>query len=276
MVFTVMSMTMVSMTAGAAGTKTYSKIKSYSVEYGGQTYCGYILVPEQPGKYPVNVVYCGTGGLKRWTDYSFDNWMNKWVDNGYIKPSIIVMPSVIDNGNNMASGVGTDYGMFSRNVRKQLGSMKEALLASEYSSYIDPRTDISVSGYSMGGCASLLAGTLYPKLYHNIGSLSPSHCYFTYDGSGWVKKAKDIIFSRSSRAKRLMSYSKSEGEPFISNFKTYEQLSRENGYRFKTYISKKDGHNVNLFYRQIFVYMYFLDHNTVLTDQQLEAMDYRG
>ena len=97
MVFTVMSMTMVSMTAGSAGTKTYSKIKSYSVEYGGQTYCGYILVPEQPGKYPVNVVYCGTGGLKRWTDYSFDNWMNKWVDNGYIKPSIIVMPSDIDN-----------------------------------------------------------------------------------------------------------------------------------------------------------------------------------
>ena len=280
MAFTLLSMSMVSMTAGAADAKTYSRIKKYSVDYGGQTYKGYILIPEncEGQKYEVVLVYCGLGGLVRWDQYGFQNWMNKWVGNGYIKPCIFISPSVIDNGKDMASGIGStpnEYNMFERNVRKQLGSMKEALLASEYGQYIDARKNISVGGYSMGGCSSLLAGTLYPNLYPNIASLSPSFPYYTDDGAGWIKLKKDVVFSKSSRAKRLLSIGKSEQEPFPSSYQRYEVTARNNGYRFKTYVSKKDGHNVNLFYREIFVFMYYLDHNTVLTDAQLEIMDYK-
>ncbi len=281
MAFTIMSMTMMSMPAGAANNKSYSSIQRYSVEYGGQTYSGYILIPDDCAgkKYDVVLVYCGLGGLVRWDQYNFQNWLSKWVDNGYIKPCIFVSPSVIDNGKDMAAGIGSsasEYNMFERNVRKQLGNFKEALLKSQYGKYIDARKNISVGGYSMGACASIYAGTLYPNLYPNIASLSPSFPYFCDDGSGWIKTKKEVVFSKSSRAKRLLSIGKCETEPFLSSFQRYEVTARNNGYRFKTYVSKKDGHNVNLFYREIFVFMYYLDHNTVLTDAQLEIMDYKA
>ena len=70
MAVTIMSMCMVSMTAGAAAPDekraTYNGFKEYYVELDGEKYLGYILVPEEEGKYPVNVLYCGTGGLQRW------------------------------------------------------------------------------------------------------------------------------------------------------------------------------------------------------------------
>lgn len=275
MVFTVMSMTMVSMTAGAASTNTYSEYKTYQVKRGNQNYRGYILVPEKEGKYPVTVVYCGTGGLRRWKQYNFLDLVNKWINNGYIKPSILVMPAVDKNNSNITENV--EGWQFEQNVREQLGGIKEALLASEYSAYIDPRKDIAVSGYSMGGAAALLAGTVYPNLFHNIGALSASHCYFTYDHQGWLQSPKQIIFSKSSKAKRLLAYSKDEKGSdgryvFAENAKRYETEARNNGYRFKTYVTKGYGHEKDLFYKEIFIYLYYLEHNTVLTDSRMSNM----
>ena len=277
MTITIMSVCMVSMTAGAAAADekraTYNGFKEYYVELGGEKFTGYILVPEEEGKYPVNVIYCGTGGLQRWKQYNFDQLYQQWVTDGYVQPSIIVMPSTARNNQKMeASVVGWEFEL---TVKKQLGRMKEALLKTPYSSRIDPTKEISISGYSMGGAAALLTGSLYPNLYANIGALSCSHTYYSNsDSTAWLTKKKAVVFSKSSKARRLLSYSKSEGDIFKKSFDLYNSVSRDNGYKFKTYITKGYGHNVYLFYRQIFVYLYYLDHNVVLTDNMLDAMDY--
>ena len=276
MTFTVMSMSMVGMTAGAAENQTYSEIKKYEVTYGGKVYRGFILVPEEEGQYDVNLIFCGTGGLNRWTWYHFDQWVNKWVSNGYIKPSIIVMPSVDKSNPDMEAGVqGWQFEQF---VREQMGGMKEALLKTEYGKYINPSKQINIIGYSMGGSASLLTATLYPNLYTNVASLSPSHTYYSYDGQQWLKSAKEIVFAKSSRARRLIAYSKSEsnGQTYIfqENAKRYETEARKNGYPFKTYVTKNFPHKVDIFFREIFVYMYYLDHNIVLTESRVNNMDY--
>lgn len=276
MAFTVMSMSMVGMTAGAAENQTYSEIKKYEVKYGGKVYRGFILVPEEEGQYDVNLIFCGTGGLNRWTWYHFDQWVNKWVSNGYIKPSIIVMPSVDNNNPDMEAGVqGWQFEQF---VRNQMGSMKEALLQTEYGKYVNPSKKINIIGYSMGGSASLLTGSLYPNLYDNIASLSPSQYYYSYDKLGWVKNTKEIVFSKSSRARRLLAYSKSEnnGQTYVyaENAKRYEAEARKNGCPFKMYVTKNYSHRVDIFFREIFVYMYYLDHNVVLTESRINNMDY--
>ena len=183
------------------------------------------------------------------------------------------MPSVARNNQKMEAEVaGWEFEL---TVKNQLGRMKEALLKTPYSSLIDPSKDISICGYSMGGAAALLTGTLYPNLYANIGAFSCSHTYYSSSASwAWVKKKKDVIFSKSSKARRLLSYSKGEGDLCKQSFALYYSATRDNGYRFKTYVTKDFGHNVYLFYRQIFVYLYYLDHNVVLTDNMLDAMDY--
>ena len=56
----------------------------------------------------------------------------------------------------------------------------------------------AVTGYSMGGCASLYAGILYKDEIHNIGGISPSYLTYTGDGRGWIRKKEDLVFSNSS------------------------------------------------------------------------------
>ena len=279
MAFSVMSMCMVSMTAGAAESSsqnTYSELKKYEVTYAGKVYRGFILVPEKEGKYDVNLIFCGTGGLNRWTFYGFIDWANKWVSNGYLKPSIIVMPSVDKSNPDMEAGVSG--WQFHQYVKEQMGTMKEALLKSDYGSFVNPQKKLNIIGYSMGGAASLLTGTLYPNLYENIGSLSPSQYYFSYDQAGWLKSPKEIVFSKSSRARRMLAYSKHESNGisyvFATNAKRYELEARNNGYGFKMYVTKNYPHRVDIFFREIFVYMYYLQHNVVLTESRINNMDY--
>ncbi len=276
MAVTIMSMCMVNLTVGAAeeNRATYNGFKKYSLKYGNETYSGYALVPEEEGQYPVHVIYCGTGGLQRWTTYKFDKRYQKWVNNGYVKPAIIIMPGVARNGQKYDAGVaGWEFEL---TVRYQLGTLKEALLKTDFSSKIDASKDISISGYSMGGAAALLTGSLYPNLYPHIGAFSASHTYYSSsDNTAWVRNKKEVVFSKSSRARRLLSYSKGEGDLCKNSAKLYDSVTRQNGYSFKHYITKGYGHNVDLFYRQIFNYLYYLDHNLILSDKQLDAMDYK-
>ena len=272
MAFSMMSVCLCNLSVSAADANSnpnnLGKTTEYHLEYNGKKFQGFIFKPENEGKYPVVVLIAGTGGAGKFGK-NFEGTMNKWLNKEFIEPKIYIMPAFSSDVN--AGFKGDQYKIF---LEYDLRYMKDAFLASEYGKYMDVSKPMSVAGYSMGGSAAMYAGNLYPNTYVNVGGLSPGQEYYsTNEGYGWIKSS-NVVFSKNSRARRLLACSKKEGDYYNKAVSDYDTLTRSKGYRFKIYRTNEGKHEWNIFIREIFIFLYYIDHNIVLTDQRLSSIGY--
>ena len=277
MTFTVLSFGLKTNTANAAkrrNTELYGPLQEYEVKSGNVVHQGYILTPKEPGTYPVVVMFHGGTG-HRWTagkDMDMAARMNTWTSKGYIKPMIIILPTLVMD-NRTAKNISSD--MFYGYVKNKLGTLKNAFLGDKkYSKYFDPGKTWTVSGYSMGGAAALYAGTLYKNLFVNVGGLSPSAQYYIQEGRGWISQAKNLTFTRNSNAHLFMGYSLGERPEFPQNVKRFDKAFRANGFNFKIYVSPEGTHSTPLFRREMLAFFYYVSNNVFLTDDVVGTMKY--
>lgn len=288
MAFTVLTFSFANTTASAAwdwwnvwggwerrDTEPYGEIQPYEVKSGNKVHQGYILTPKAPGTYPVVVLFCGRTG-HRWKenqDFSMKARMNTWVSKGYIKPMIIIMPTLVMNDRD---NTNLNSDLFFLYIRNKMGGLKNAFLSDKtFGKYFDPGETWSVSGYSMGGAAALYAGCLYRNLYVNVGSFSPSESlYYEEGGTGWINRASDLVFSKSSNAHLFMGYSVKERAEFARYVKKYDKLFKKNGFNFKIYVSPEGNHGTMLFRRQMLSFFYYISNNVFLTDDIIFTMKY--
>lgn len=275
----------------AGGSLTYSSLNYYNFysytinEYNNKT-CevigkkttynkGYTLVPDQDGQYPVLFLFHGAGGNASYKSYIKD-LMNKWVDLGYIEPMIVILPEV-DQYADKGAGVEDDRFFIANN---HLGYLLDKVNNGgwDFSNKIDTNKGISVAGYSMGGSMSLYAAHKYPNDIINIGACSPSiHAYLGDGKWGWMNHETDVTFTQNTNAHFFFSYGQAEKNDFGANADRYntafENTKALNGNpnSFVYYSGYNEGHTWNTFKRGIFAFLYYVNHDTIPSDDIIEA-----
>ncbi len=141
--------------------------------------------------------------------------------------------------------------------------------------YSDAYPDISVTGFSMGGAASLYVGVKHRDLFPNVGAFSPSWPFYKDDDYKYdfVKKADDVIFSSSSNAHLFMSYSIDENKGDMAlkaNVIYYKNVAESNGKNSNTFkLYETTGfHSNEMAARCLYLFMYYVQNCKVLNDDK--------
>ena len=252
----------------AASARTYTSMVKKSRSLGDdQTLDYYLVEPNTSGKYDVVVLFSGINGVGPFEE-SFRYYASKWMATKQLKPYVFVIP-ILEK-----YGTGDYFGYFMDkkiNGKTKMEYVMEMIRDGSISSKANPKCDITVTGYSFGGCASLYAGILYKDKIHNIGGISPSYLTYTGDGRGWIKNKEDLVFSSSSKRHLFMSASKVENDGgiytcmqrYIANFQT--------PFVTKTYESGE--HKMVLFQEEIFNFLYYCQHDKLPSSSVVKAMN---
>jgi len=224
---------------------------------------GCYFEPTTEGKFPVLVLVHGAGGPEKpyfWMPFL----MNRWIRMGVVIPMVVVMPHV-EKLKDRSYGI-PDFGEF-----VSLGRFKalvEYIKAGKLTSKADTSAPISMTGYSMGGSATLFAGVKHRDFLFNIGGLSPSWTF--YDGTrGYITDPDEMIFSNNDNGHFVMGYGAGEPSQHHKNVLRYNETLSKNGHNkpgmFRIYeapaVSSKGqplGHAWELFSREIFYFLYYL------------------
>lgn len=286
----------------AGGTKCTQLWCSFK-DNGGTTQYFYMLLPDNAGKYPVVLFFTGMGGCSGWSEIA--SQAASWMESGAISPFVLIMP-VFDHSyastfsgekgseeyfeyiQNCAYGGGTEYQEFIDGnrvtaliSRLKSGEITNRLVSDKTKSVKNPTSkldfskDLSVAGFSMGGAASLYVGVKHRNMFPNVGAFSPSWPFYKSDDYQYdfVKKAEDVVFSSSSNAHLFMSYSLCENkgdQQLMGNVLYYKKVAESNGKntnKFRIY-DTSGFHNNSMAARCLFVFMYYVQNNKLLTDDK--------
>ena len=255
-----------------AAEQTYNgTIKDYT--YDEQYNTGKYFEPVKDGKYQAIIYFhgasepinsCDLGNLPE----RLKNDLNKWIDAGYCDPKVVITPKIT----NYKSTWGiTDFEEYFT------GGYFETLLndvkSGAFSDKIDTSKPIIVAGYSQGGSAALFAATRHKTDLYNVGAFSCSYCFYL-EGSGWVKKKSDVVFSDRTDGRFYMSYGAGEGSYYAGNYTTFLDATNNNGKnipnRFKTHIYSTDygSHGWRIFEPETFDFLYYYKFGT-LPDEEI-------
>ena len=252
----------------AAAARTYTSMVKKSRSLGDdQTLDYYLVEPNTSGKHDVVVLFSGINGVGPFEE-SFRYYASKWMATKQLKPYVFVIP-ILEK-----YGTGDYFGYFMDkkiNGKTKMEYVMEMIRDGSISGKANPKCDITVAGYSFGGCASLYAGILYKDKIHNIGGISPSYLVYTGDNRGWFKNKEDLVFSSSSKRHLFMSASKVENEGgiytcmqrYIANFQT----------PFVTKTYEKGEHKMVLFQEEIFNFLYYCQHDKLPSSSVVKAMN---
>ena len=251
----------------AASSYTYTSMVRKSIPLSEDKTLDYYLVePNASGKYDVVILFSGLNGVGSY-EKNFLYYASKWMATKKLKPVVFVIPILEKFGSNKYFKDFVDEKIDGKARMKHLFDM---IRDGSISRKANPKTDITVAGYSMGGCAALYAGILYKHIVKNVGSLSPSYRTYTGDDRGWVNDAEDLVFSYDTNRHLFICASKVEKSGsmyknmqfYLNNFKT----------RFVTKVYSKGKHDMNLFQEEIFTYLYYVQHNELPSSSVIKAM----
>ena len=252
----------------AASARTYTSMVRKSRSLGsGQTLDYYLVEPNTSGKYDVVVLFSGINGVGPF-EKSFCYYASKWMATKELKPYVFVIP-ILEK-----YGTGDYFGYFMDkkiNGKTKMEYLMDMIRDGSISSKANPKTEFTVTGYSMGGCASLYAGILYKDKIHNIGGISPSYLTYTGDGRGWIRKKEDLVFSNSSNRHLFMSASKVENEGGIYACMQLYMASFQTPFVTKTY--EKGAHAMSLFQEEIFTFLYYCQHDKLPSSSVIKKMN---
>ena len=258
----------------ADASKTYTQYYDYS--YDAKVNKGIYLVPEKEGKYPLLFLFHGSGGIGKFKSYIVDT-MNKWVELGLIEPMVVIIPE-IDKIIDKDWGE-TDFGDFVREGRMEtiLNMIKNNDANAPYAAKVDQSRKYSVAGYSMGGALALYVGVYYKDLFPNVCGGSPAYP-FCSPGAGkktYVTKESDVQFSSESCAHLVMGYGLKSDEDLHKGLAEkylgmYNKYKGSNPNEFKMYNEYNGGHTWDTFKREIFYFLYYVNHDVVPDAETIE------
>jgi len=227
----------------------------------------YLVQPKASGKYDVVILFSGLYGVGSFESTFLYN-ASKWMASKKIKPVIFVIPILEKFGHNKYFKNFVDEEI---NGTTRMKYLIDIIRDGSISSKANPKTDITVAGYSMGGCAALYAGIRYKDIVKNVGSLSPSYRTFTGDERGWVLDPEELVFTDDTDRHLFMCASKKEKKGsmynnmqlYLANFKT----------PFVTRTYSKGGHTMTLFQKEIFTFLYYVQNDKLPTSSVVKAMN---
>ncbi len=256
----------------AATDKCYDgTVTSYSIT---PTYNeGWYFAPVAEGKYPGLILVHGSGSPD-YLRYNMPSLMNKWVELGYVDPMVVFIPHIYMLKETQW-GI-TDFGEYvSLNYCRSLANK---MLDGSICNKVDSSKKLSIGGYSMGGSTALYAGVHDSDIFVNVGGLSPSWCFYSGEnGAGWMKHGSDLIFSQRDDAHCLISYGKGEPVEFGQNATldyntiTGNGKNRNEHFKFFEFDKSVGAHDVNVFKREIFMFLYYTKYNELPDMSIVEA-----
>ena len=227
----------------------------------------YLVEPTAPGKYDVVILFSGLYGVGSFEN-SFLYYASKWMATKTIKPVVFVIPILEKFGHNKYFKNFVDEEI---NGTTRMKYLLDIIRDGSISAKAIPNTDITVAGYSMGGCAALYAGIKYKDIVKNVGGLSPSYRTFNGTEKGWVLDTEELVFSSEPGSHLFICASKKEKKGsmyrnmqlYLENFKT----------PFATRTYSKGGHTMTLFQKEIFTFLYYVQNDKLPNSTIVKAMN---
>ena len=256
----------------AASSYTYTSMVRKSISISEDKTLDYYLVePNSKGKYEVVILFSGLYGVGN-LESTFLYNASRWMATKKIKPVVFVIPILEKFGSHKYFRNFVDEKI---NGKTRMEYLFDMIRDGSISSKVNPKTDFTVTGYSMGACAALYAGILYKDIVKNVGALSPS--YRTYNGTenGWISDPEELVFSDASDSHLFMCASMvekgtaSNSPSMFENMQLYLQ-SFKTPFVTKTY--SKGKHNMTLFQEEIFTYLYYVQHNALPSSSVIKSM----
>ena len=239
--------------------------------YDGTTQSCYVLAPNRSGSYKPVILFPGLGTYDGYRDL-LSSHANKWSASGLIDDYVYIIP--IFNSQDATCYPITDNAFCTYSNRhaashmnqSYFGDLLDAIQAGQISSKVDTNADISVGGYSMGGCAALFAGCEYYDKVVNVGGLSSSWMFYNPQG-GWILDSEldeRLHYSNDPNAHLLIcaSWTEQDGTRFADLYR-YMNLFQQRGIPHKVKDFATGDHNMTLFYKEIFMFLYYIENDTV-------------
>ncbi|SEW35738.1 Putative esterase [Ruminococcaceae bacterium KH2T8] len=253
---------------GARRTVTKQLPASESMTY-------YVIEPEEDGTYPVVIMFHGMGGVGDVAD--LENRANNWMASGTLDPVVFVVPDI-------GANTGDKSHHFNKSPIGNTGKSKldfliDDILDGTASSKIDDSVGISVAGFSLGGCSSLDAGIRRNDVIINVGAFSSSSLFYPNPpytvNWGWYQDQSQIVYSSDANAHRFLTASAVEttdGNPYTSKktVEFYASIMPEQ-YAFTTYIFSSGIHNSDLMFRELYMYLYYIQNDVLPTEEQCRS-----
>ena len=248
----------------------------------------------------------GAGGVYNTFYSDMADILNNAVNKGYIEPMIIVMPTIppVKDKNNGMGGCRdfrsyTSDGLCSKVVNaiknETLGNYVDKNDKNKWNSgaagRIDGNAPMSIMGYSMGGSVALHAGCTLKNAddtftFINVGACSPSPYFYHrmwnkegklyIDDYSFVKDPKEMIYSDDSKGHFWVSRGEEEA-PFVDSVNdiksafvqtdTYKKFIMFDGVDNPTFHSRYGGHDMKLFYVEMFSFMYYMKNEEAPTPE---------
>ena len=263
-------------TNAAAAGSTYTESKTY---FFNNTNCGYYTEPTADGTYKTVILMHGNGTTcSSWMAQQMPKAMEAWTQAGYLDPMNIIMPWISYKDGNDSCGV-MGHRDFAVNYTDDLGyNIENITCKADTSKYTT-----AIAGYSMGGCDALTAAALYPELYHEVGSLSSSFTFYKWDdpNNDWSTFHSPDEMNFASDLDAYITYGNVEWQHNANDhlFKYsgdhyYKLLTNTFGYKntqFHECMNQSWGsHGNKLFFREIFMYLYYLQHGELPSEELTE------
>ena len=253
---------------GARRTVTKQLPASESMTY-------YVIEPEEEGTYPVVIMFHGMGGVGDVAD--LENRANNWMASGTLDPVVFIVPDI-------GANTGDKSHHFNKSPIGNTGKSKldfliDDILDGTASSKIDDSVGISVAGFSLGGCSSLDAGIRRNDVIINVGAFSSSSLFYPNPpytvNWGWYQDQSQIVYSSDANAHRFLTASAVEttdGNPYTSKktVEFYASIMPEQ-YAFTTYIFSSGYHNSDLMFRELYMYLYYIQNDVLPTEEQCRS-----
>ena len=239
--------------------------------YDGTTQSCYVLAPNRSGSYKPVILFPGLGTYDGYRNL-LPTHANRWSASGLIDDYVYIIPIFNSQDSSCSPITENAFCRYSnRHASSHMGEsyfgdLLDAVQAGLISSKVDTTADISVGGYSMGGCAALFAGCEYFDRVVNVGGLSSSWMFYNPQG-GWILDSElddRLHYSSDPDAHLLIcaSWTEQDGTRFADLYR-YMNLFQQRGITHKVKDFATGDHNMTLFYKEIFMFLYYIENDTV-------------
>ena len=240
----------------AAGKVSYGDPKTYGNEKTGDY--GYVYSPNEKGTYPSVIFIHGLGGFK---PDEYAPTILSWMTNGYLDPMVVIMPKInpnITDHNGYVTLTGEN-----EFLGKLINRIENGKLDTDAAT-IEKGNGYSIAGYSMGGGASLLAGSRYNDVFKNVGGLSPNYHFLMENGTGWITQSplvSDCNFSEREDGHLFITSGNSGDEQgfYDVSDRCMDKFGFKKGF-VRTAFDYSE-HKSPLFLQEFFSYLYFIQND---------------
>ena len=264
-----------SVNVNAAGNLYESSLKEYNLGAGNK---GYYLEPSGDGQYPALIFVHGSGRISGIPKDTFRNLLEYWTAMGYMDEMVIIIPGIEQGSYSLEHEAFRDW------AQNKSGLLGQKIKNGTFSSKIDTSAEISVTGYSMGGCAALGSGIAFKEYYTQVGGFSSSFFLYSEGDEGtwfknWYETPAELTFADGAEV--FISYGKGEVDSNGANiFKNssnryYTRMKANNNSSVSISLYPFDScygnHAWKLFSAELFTFLYWQKTGTMPGDDLIKS-----